>query len=280
MPEPQSRFIAAGDIQLHVLDWGGSDERLLILLHGLSATVHMFDLIAADLADRHHVYAVDLRGHGLSDQPGSGYDFESLSVDLDRLLAALNPNGIPVCVLGHSWGAYLALYYAATRPVERLVLLDGGFRPMSDLFPTWKLGEIGLAPPANQKVTRLQVEDYIEYRLLKGVYRPEIGPLALSSFDLSDPQQVTPRLKRPQHLQLAHAHWAFDPAEYFPRVTKPVLIVVAVPEGAEIIHFVRFRLDQALSMLPNARLVIMRDTVHAIPWHRPRELVAVLNEFL
>jgi pimeloyl-ACP methyl ester carboxylesterase len=105
-------------------------------------------------------------------------------------------------------------------------------------------------------------------------------PLILAPYDLSNPHQVRSRMRSTTHQQLAYAYWAFDPTEYFARVTAATLLVVAVPPAGEIIHFVQFRLDQARSMLPDARLVILRDTYHDLHWHRPRELVAVLNEFL
>ena len=280
MPEPVSRFIAAGDLRLHVVDWGGSAGRILVLLHGLASTVHMFDLIAADFTDRYHVYAVDQRGHGLSDTPDSGYDFETIARDLDRLLAALNPDGLPVALVGHSWGAYTALYYAATRSIDRVVLVDGGVRPLTDLFPTWELGEVGLAPPVYENVTVEQIQRYIEHVWLKGIYRPEIGPLALSIFDLSQPADVHARLSRANNMLIARSLWAFMPGDYFARVQCPALVVVAVPEGGEIMPLVQRRLDQAQAELPHGRLVVMRDTVHDIPWHRPRELSALLREFL
>ncbi len=280
MTEPQSRFIPIGDLLLHVLDWGGAPDRILILLHGLASTVHMFDLIAADFTDRYHVYALDQRGHGLSDKPDSGYDFETVSVDLDRLLDVLNPGGLPVAVVGHSWGAYTALYYAATRSVDRVVLLDGGVRPLTDLFPTWAEGEVGLAPPVYKDVTLRQMQSYIEHVWLKGAYRPDIGPLALSIFDTSNPTDVHARLNRPNNMQIAYALWAFRPGDYFARVSCPALVVAAVAEGDDLSLLMQQRLEQARDELPKGRLVIMRDTIHDIPWHRPRELVALLREFL
>jgi hypothetical protein len=79
---------------------------------------------------------------------------------------------------------------------------------------------------------------------------------------------------------IAHELWAFQPGDYFARVQVPTLIVVAVPSGTEMPAFIRRRLDEAEALLLNGRVVVMEETIHDIPWHRPRELSALLTEFL
>src|SRR4029453_16181489 len=63
-------------------DWGGEGPAVL-LLHGLASNARIWDgvgprLVGAGL----RVVALDLRGHGASDQPGSGYDFAIVGRDL------------------------------------------------------------------------------------------------------------------------------------------------------------------------------------------------------
>ena len=68
--------------------------------------------------------AVDLRGHGLSDAPATGYTSDDHAADVIGVLEAL---GIPrVALLGHSLGADTALHTALLRPdlMDRLILED------------------------------------------------------------------------------------------------------------------------------------------------------------
>ena len=117
-------YVQTNGIQLHYLEYSGAGSTLL-LLPGLTANAHAFDgLIAAGLADTHHVVALDLRGRGLSDKPESGYTMADHAADVIGVLDALHLED--VILVGHSFGGLLALYLAAHHPERfpRFVLID------------------------------------------------------------------------------------------------------------------------------------------------------------
>jgi len=90
---PQDAYIALPtSIRLHYLDWRGSG-RPLILLHGLASSCRIWDLTAPILAQRFHVFALDQRGHGLSDKPGS-YTFELHNEGAQTHSLEIEGNGI------------------------------------------------------------------------------------------------------------------------------------------------------------------------------------------
>jgi len=278
----QDGTVFAGGLQFHVRDWGGQGQPPLLMLHGLASTVHMFDLIAPALTDRFHVIAFDQRGHGLSDKPDEGYDFETIAQDVDHVVQVLKLDGTPLTLLGHSWGAYTALYYAATRPdaLKKAALIDGGLRSLQSIFPTWAEAEIGMAPPRYANMTVDAIRRLIREDWLGDVYSPELEPLALSVFDLSDEQNVQPYLSQEHHMQIARQVWAFNPADYYPRIQCPILIVNAVGSSHAADPDIIQPPEAAQQRIPAAEVVWMEDTVHDIPWHRPAELVAILKHFL
>jgi pimeloyl-ACP methyl ester carboxylesterase len=61
------RFVTGHGIKIHVGDWGSEGKFPMLLIHGFSQTAHTWDEFASAVRDRHHVDAMDQRGHGDSD---------------------------------------------------------------------------------------------------------------------------------------------------------------------------------------------------------------------
>ena len=95
------------------------------MLHGLNDTLAAWYYTTAPvLAANHEVLLYDLRGHGRSERPGSGYSLAAQASDLDALLAELGTAA--VTLVGFSYGALVALRFAidyAPR-VQRLILIE------------------------------------------------------------------------------------------------------------------------------------------------------------
>ncbi|MFD9546773.1 alpha/beta fold hydrolase [Nocardia salmonicida] len=88
--------------------------RPLVLLHGWAGNLRCWGAAAADLAERYRVIAVDLRGHGYSDDPGAGYDDpKAWAGDVAAVLAAEGIDSGAV-LLGWSYGGIVATDYLAT----------------------------------------------------------------------------------------------------------------------------------------------------------------------
>jgi pimeloyl-ACP methyl ester carboxylesterase len=111
----------------HVLNYGEGPDNgpPLILVHGQGSQWEDHALVLPELAERHHVFAVDVPGHGGSDRlPADRYS----NVDVATLLARFMEQqvGEPATVSGHSSGGLLALWIAAERPelVDGLLLED------------------------------------------------------------------------------------------------------------------------------------------------------------
>jgi transcriptional regulator with XRE-family HTH domain len=65
------RSTEVGGVRLAYRVSGSPDAPPLVLLHGTGATADDWDGVSAALAEHWRVYALDLRGHGRSDWPGS-----------------------------------------------------------------------------------------------------------------------------------------------------------------------------------------------------------------
>lgn len=136
----RGRFIDVDGVRLHYLERG--EGAPVVLLHGLGSMIDDFVLsgVFARAAADHRVIAIDRPGYGRSSRPRGRLWHPAAQAELiHKALLRLNVHS-PV-VLGHSYGATVALAYGLAYPVERLVLASGYY------YPTVRLDAPVLVPP-------------------------------------------------------------------------------------------------------------------------------------
>jgi non-heme chloroperoxidase len=117
------------DVELEVLDWGGTG-RPLVLLSGLGDKAHVYDKFAPKLTNCYHVYAITRRGFGASSAPepnSTNYNAARLGEDVIAAIDTLHLTK-PV-VAGHSVAGEELSYIGVHRPdkVAGLIYLDAGY---------------------------------------------------------------------------------------------------------------------------------------------------------
>jgi long-chain acyl-CoA synthetase len=114
-------------------------QRTFVFIHGFGGKAEQWHYQMQTFAVENRVIALDMRGHGLSDKPGSGYDMPQTIEDLETALTLLKVKGKTV-LIGHSFGGAIVTEYTLKHPdrVERLVLIAtaGEF----NLNPFFRLG--------------------------------------------------------------------------------------------------------------------------------------------
>lgn len=115
----------------------------MVLVHGLGKRGASWDEVAEAFAATHRVYALDLRGHGDSDWPGT-YSLELMRDDTIGFCDALGLAG--VTLVGHSAGGIVSYLLAQVRPdlVGRLVLEEAPV--LSAAVPTRAVPDRPAAP--------------------------------------------------------------------------------------------------------------------------------------
>ncbi len=117
----------------------GIGSPAVLLVHGAFGDRSLFGPQIEHLAPRHRVVALDLRGHGESDVPTSGFAFADFVADALAVTTAAGLDRVVVC--GHSvLGAGIGLRLAAARPdlVAGVAMLDGGI-PFPEPMRTMRL---------------------------------------------------------------------------------------------------------------------------------------------
>lgn len=96
----------------------------ILFLHGYGGHAYQWQYQLQEFSFSNRVIAVDLRGHGRSDKPNSGYSMASIQRDLEITLQELNVNDRFI-LAGHSFGGAVATEYAASHPenVSQLILI-------------------------------------------------------------------------------------------------------------------------------------------------------------
>lgn len=274
-----SEFVQTSALRMHYAQWSQRGTPI-VLLHGLSSTLHIWDLVAPPLATRGRVIALDQRGHGLTEQPDDGYDLDTCSADVIAFLHALKITE-PVWLIGHSWGAGVALNTASRYPqqVRGLVLVDGGVGDIKHWLPTWAEAEARLTPPSLSHLTLDELRTGMRERWLKPAWSPEVEAAALHGFTTDANGNVQRRLHLINHMKIAHSLWQFSPERHLPTLTCPTLICPARTSDSDPARSQRIEAAAQHLHAPH-KLHWFNDTIHDIPWHRPAELAETIQDFV
>jgi pimeloyl-ACP methyl ester carboxylesterase len=278
---PHDKFIDIDDLKFHYIDWGGSGPSM-VLLHGLASQAHIWDLTAPHLIDSFRVSALDQRGHGLTSKPDRGYDFQSVTRDLDRVLNRLQIG--PAILIGHSWGGNVAVQYAVDHPdhVTGLVLVDGGFLEIGNRL-SWPEAEKQLEPPDLIGLPYDEMKSNLK-RWMGAAWSPEGEAIILHNFEVRVDGTIAPYMQKSNHMQVARAIWEHHPSELWPRIQCPVLMIPAATElytdrDRSFLEAKQQNVARAEKLLAHSQTIWMNDTIHDIPLQRPIELAQAIQDF-
>ncbi|MCE9646895.1 MAG: alpha/beta fold hydrolase [Chloroflexi bacterium] len=99
-------------------------KHTIVFIHGFGGKAEQWQYQMQKFALDNRVIALDLRGHGLSDKPASGYDMARIQLDLETVLTQLKVSK-PFVLAGHSYGGAIVTEYALAHPdlVEKLIII-------------------------------------------------------------------------------------------------------------------------------------------------------------
>lgn len=286
--QPVDERVVLDSLTLRVLRWNAipdpdrADNRLppFLLVHGLASNARLWDGMGRRLAlaGRSSV-AVDLRGHGRSDKPDGGFDFETVAGDLVQLIGKLGLER-PI-VAGQSWGANVVLDLAVRRPdlLQGIVLVDGGLNDMRDAFPSWDECWERLAPPQLVGLPLDAIEAY--FRTNHADWAPDGLEGSLGNFDVRPDRTIAPWLTRERHKLILHELWAQRPSELWPQLRVPALVVPVDNGSSDWVAGKRSGVERALAAARASGTPVLVEWFegdHDIHAQRPAELVSAILE--
>ena len=142
---------------------------VVLLIHGFGSNLGVWDHVRKRLKKEHRVIAIDLLGFGYSDRPKADY---SHGAQARRVVAIMDRLGVKKAALvGHSWGAAVALELARAQPkrITRLALYNAWVyaNQQPTLFYWSRASGVGEA------LIWLFYSEQAEKRLEQSFYNPE-----------------------------------------------------------------------------------------------------------
>lgn len=108
-------------MQLSLSEYGESGAATVILIHGIGNRSDGWMPVIPALTESFRVITMDLRGHGRSGHPASGYHHADYAADLQSVIEDLGVTA-PL-IVGHSLGGIVALEWAVGHPDEAAAIV-------------------------------------------------------------------------------------------------------------------------------------------------------------
>ena len=276
-------IIGSNGLSIRCMVWGDISAPPVLALHGLASSAHWYDLVAPKLARDFKVIAPDQRGHGKTTQATEGYDWETLAIDMVRLLDALDISR--VAVLGHSWGATVAAGLAYLHPerISSLTMIDGGFgRIGSSEISDWETVKQSTFP-RDVSGTRSEFLHRMSEQL-SCCWDADIERIVQTMVWEDDSGQMNDILHPDNHIQVMKAMWEEPASSMWTNIKCPTLLVPAgpLPIKRQLERFwnKQNRVAVASRTISNCKVHWIQNTIHDIGYHRPEYLSNVIRAFL
>jgi pimeloyl-ACP methyl ester carboxylesterase len=226
---------AGVELAVWVADASGSDEAAglpVLLLHGLSQQRWFWGPVQGRMRSA-PVAAVDQRGHGDCDTPtDADYSVRACAADAIAVLDALGWDR--AVIVGHSWGASVALAAGAAHPdrAAAVALIDGGLWALGALGPRDQIRDQLTPPPLDLPPDRLWA--LIRAGDLGPTWSAETQSALAPTFTTNSDGALVSRLGLERHMRVLDGLLDYDPEPDLASCSAagtPVWAVVCAPEG-------------------------------------------------
>jgi pimeloyl-ACP methyl ester carboxylesterase len=253
---------------------GGNPENpTLIGFHGLAGSaLYSFTQLASHLKEHFHLILIDQPGHGKSSPfiKEEDYLFSSLARWYDEVFDYLQLKEF--FLLGHSWGADVALHYAIQAPerVKGIILLDGGFTyPVFQEEMTFRTAYNGWSTYMDHAKFTNWREAVSEFKGYTKAWN-SIHEVSLSSiFIMKEKYELI--ASKHTVLSIIKAFFEEPFTNTYPHIQSPLLLIHA-SEPEELNDARTKGIAQIKQDIKNALIIPMEDTGHMLQWDKPMEV--------
>jgi pimeloyl-ACP methyl ester carboxylesterase len=260
-----------------------------VLIHGLASNLAFwYSGVMLALRSQYRMTAYDLRGHGNSGMPPSGYTHSEMADDLLHLIDHLKLGQFHL--VGHSYGALISLSFALRHPerLRSITLADapiGGDQGISEHsnLPMWwhsfrkKIRESGISIEKNEPYPELVVLEGLAHSRVREVARPLVPRSTFMPFGWG---KGSPRTAARWLEMLTKTTARQDIRQR--SISFEDLGNIAVPTLA--VYGQKSKYVQSAEILRQSmrkvRVHYVQNAGHFHPWERPADFIEIWQRFI
>ncbi len=269
VPQEKVGFVLANGLRIRTAAWP-SDGYPAVLVHGLSSGWQTWLEPLEYLWPALSCTAVDLRGHGDSDKPDSGYTLDNYAADVWAVIGKLRLKRPPV-LIGHSLGGATVRRIAMEHAGELAAVIVED----SDLW------EAGQGTPEQRQMFGQEMLRNARRPLMERVQEEQERNPALSYRGAME--KASRADKAVDGVYLGAPEGVGLPAgetyvEALPRITCPFLLIRGIPELGGAVP--QAAADAHAALIPGAEVVTVPDVGHSVHGMKTEEFSAAVLTFL
>ncbi len=261
--------------QIYYRDWGTGKPVVFISSYAFSGEMWEYQMVPLSEQGLRTI-APDRRGHGRSDDPGHGYDFDSLADDLAELFCQLDLS--EVTLVGHSMGCCEVARYIGrhgNNRVARVVLISsatpGGFPLLPEGAPRDVLdAHIGAISTNRPRYLRDAAMSFFAL----GSSWPLPG---LSSEIVENALQIVLQTSPKALVETLRAHWKTDFRSDLAAFSVPTLVIHGEQDQSAPLEVIGRPTAQAIA---KSQLIIYPTAVHGLFYTEQKRLNRDLLSFI
>jgi pimeloyl-ACP methyl ester carboxylesterase len=266
-----SRYVEAGGLRLHYLDYGTEGLPAILCVHGGAAHAHWFDFFAPGFIADYHVRAIDLRGHG--DSPWMeppGYTYPLYASDLAQVVERLGLH--EVILIGHSMGGMVSIVFTAAHPerVRALIVVDSSMRMTEDRVAV--LRDVGSRPGSSYAT----YEEFLQRYRLRPAGTTAAPEIIRHLAERSGRQLPDGRWTHKFDRHVYGQREAIDSLPYWSQITVPTLLV----KGGRSQRISPQLFAEVKARCPQAELAEVPHSDHHVFLDNPPGFERVVKSFL
>lgn len=268
-----SQFVEIDGMQVHYRDEGNGTP--IVLIHGTASSLHTWDAWTQELSKNYRVLRMDLPAFGLTGANANGdYSIQNYTEFLHQFLAKVKVDHF--YLVGNSLGGNIAWDFAATYPqkVKKLVLVDASGLPTNTAQP-W-IFKMAKTPILNSLFLYITPKFIIKANM-KQVYKDDSK---ITDALITRYHELALRTgNRQAFIDRAKTDFKLDGNSNLEKL-KSIQTETLLLWGENDVWIPLDNGKRMDSLLPNSKLVVLKNSGHVPMEENPAESLAVLREFL